>query len=126
MNATDLVQRMREQRLTTLALADQIGEERWREPALPGGSIHDVLAHLLGWDEWAMAVFDISAETTVAACDVSDRAALAALLDTIPADHALAGVVHAAGTLDDSLLANMDEARPKSSFQVSLATQDSE
>jgi hypothetical protein len=61
MNATDLVQRLREQRLTTLALADQVGEDRWREPALPGGSIHDVLAHLLGWDEWAMAVFDISA-----------------------------------------------------------------
>jgi uncharacterized protein (TIGR03083 family) len=61
MDTTELVQHLLEQRLTTLALADQIGEERWREPALPGGSLHDVLAHLLGWDEWAMAVFDISA-----------------------------------------------------------------
>ncbi len=61
MDTAELVQRLREQRLITLALADQVSEDRWREPALPGGSIHDVLAHLLGWDEWAMAVFDISA-----------------------------------------------------------------
>lgn len=61
MDTTELVQRLREQRLTTLALADQVSEDRWRESVLPGGSIHDVLAHLLGWDEWAMAVFDISA-----------------------------------------------------------------
>jgi uncharacterized protein (TIGR03083 family) len=61
MDTAELVQRLREQRLTTLALADQVSEERWREPVLPGGSLHDILAHLLGWDEWAMAVFDISA-----------------------------------------------------------------
>src|SRR5690349_19122317 len=61
MDTDELVQRLREQRLTTIALADQVGEERWREPVLPGGTIHDVLAHLLGWDEWAMAVFDVSA-----------------------------------------------------------------
>jgi hypothetical protein len=61
MDTADLVQRLREQRLTTLALADQVHEDRWREPLLPGGnSLHDVLAHLLGWDEWATAVFDIS------------------------------------------------------------------
>lgn len=61
MHTAELLQRLSEQRLTTLVLADQIGEDRWREPVLPGGSIHDVLSHLLGWDEWAMAVFDISA-----------------------------------------------------------------
>jgi hypothetical protein len=60
MDTADLVQRLREQRLTTFVLADQVSEERWHEPVLPGGSIHDVLSHLLGWDEWAIAVFDVS------------------------------------------------------------------
>ncbi|MBF6589530.1 MAG: maleylpyruvate isomerase N-terminal domain-containing protein [Ktedonobacterales bacterium] len=58
----DITHRMREQRLRTLALADQISEDRWREPALPGGrTLHDQLTHLLAWDEWAVAVFEISA-----------------------------------------------------------------
>lgn len=61
MDADELAQQVNERRLTTLALADQIGEDRWREPALPGGnSIHDVLAHLLAWDEWALAVVELS------------------------------------------------------------------
>ena len=61
MEPEDLVQRLREQRLATLSLADQIKEDRWHEPALPGGrSIHDLLAHLLAWDEWAVAVFELS------------------------------------------------------------------
>jgi hypothetical protein len=60
MDTADLVQRVREQRLMTIALADQVQDDRWRAPLLPGGSMHDILAHLLGWDEWAMAVFDIS------------------------------------------------------------------
>jgi uncharacterized protein (TIGR03083 family) len=61
MDTDELVQRLREQRLLTLALADQIGEDRWREPVLPGGTLHDVLAHLLGWDEWAIAIVEVSA-----------------------------------------------------------------
>jgi hypothetical protein len=61
MEPEELVQRLRVQRLTTLSLADQIKEDRWHEPALPGGrSIHDLLAHLLAWDEWAVAVFELS------------------------------------------------------------------
>jgi hypothetical protein len=62
MDQQDIRQALREQRLTTLALADQIKEDRWREPALPGDrTIHDILAHLIGWDEWAVAAFEISA-----------------------------------------------------------------
>ncbi|WIG60067.1 MAG: hypothetical protein OJF49_002815 [Ktedonobacterales bacterium] len=62
MDAGELVQRRREQRLITLSLADQVPEERWREPALAGErTIHDLLAHVLAWDEWAIAVFEISA-----------------------------------------------------------------
>ena len=61
MDADELAQQVNEQRLTTLSLADQIGEDRWREPALPGGnSIHDVLAHILAWDEWGLAVIELS------------------------------------------------------------------
>lgn len=60
--STDNVLRaLREQRLTTLALADQIKDDRWREPVLPGErSLHDLLSHILAWDEWAVGVFEIS------------------------------------------------------------------
>ena len=61
MEPDEIIQRYRERRLTTLVLADQIADDRWREPALPGGrTIHDQLTHLIGWDEWAAAVFDLS------------------------------------------------------------------
>ncbi|WP_285511704.1 type I polyketide synthase, partial [Streptomyces sp. NBRC 14336] len=54
---------------------------------------------------------DLGAEATVAACDVSNRAALEALLATIPADRPLTGVIHAAGVLDDGVLASLTEER---------------
>ena len=58
----DPIQRSREQRLLTLALADQIAGARWSEPALPGGvSLHAMLSHLLGWDEWTIAALELSA-----------------------------------------------------------------
>lgn len=61
LNTDDTLHALHEQRLTTLALADQIKEDRWREPLLPGGrSLHDLLSHILGWDEWAIGVFEIS------------------------------------------------------------------
>ncbi|MFI5833578.1 type I polyketide synthase [Micromonospora sp. NPDC051300] len=61
---------------------------------------------------------DLAAELTalgaaaqVVAADVSDRDALAVLLDEIPADRPLVGVVHAAGVLDDGVLPALTPAR---------------
>ncbi|HEX3324851.1 MAG TPA: type I polyketide synthase, partial [Solirubrobacterales bacterium] len=52
---------------------------------------------------------ELGAETTVAACDVGDRDALAQLLASIPAQHPLGAVVHCAGVLADATVESMDE-----------------
>ncbi|MFH9299430.1 thioester reductase domain-containing protein, partial [Streptomyces sp. NPDC017520] len=53
----------------------------------------------------------LGAQVTLAACDAADHTALAALLGTIPADRPLTGVVHAAGVLDDGLIATLTPER---------------
>ncbi|WP_436792075.1 SDR family NAD(P)-dependent oxidoreductase, partial [Yinghuangia sp. YIM S10712] len=47
------------------------------------------------------------ASVTVAACDAADRADLARVIDEIPADRPLTGVVHTAGVLDDGVIASL-------------------
>ncbi|MEU3188923.1 SDR family NAD(P)-dependent oxidoreductase, partial [Streptomyces sp. NPDC006923] len=53
----------------------------------------------------------LGARVTVAACDVSDRARIAALIEEISADGPLTSVWHAAGVLDDGVLDSMTPER---------------
>ncbi|ATW47937.1 type I polyketide synthase [Streptomyces peucetius] len=51
------------------------------------------------------------ARVRVEACDVSDRAALATLLASVPQDRPLTGVVHSAAVLDDGVIEALDAER---------------
>ncbi|HEY8809251.1 MAG TPA: SDR family NAD(P)-dependent oxidoreductase, partial [Solirubrobacterales bacterium] len=51
------------------------------------------------------------AEVTIAACDVSVRGQLEALIDAIPHERPLGAVFHAAGVLDDGVLESLDGGR---------------
>ncbi|MFS8204676.1 type I polyketide synthase [Streptomyces sp. CWNU-52B] len=76
------------------------------------GATHLLLTSRRGPDspgaaELAAELTGLGATVTVAACDTADKAALAALLASVPADRPLTGVVHAAGTLDDTVIEAM-------------------
>ncbi|MEV6771943.1 type I polyketide synthase [Nocardia sp. NPDC051030] len=64
-----------------------------------------------GADELCAQLTELGAQVTVAACDVSDRGALKALLDEIGSEHPLTGVVHAAGVADHGLIESMTSGR---------------
>ncbi|MFE3190891.1 type I polyketide synthase [Nocardia sp. NPDC059240] len=64
-----------------------------------------------GADELCARLTELGAQVTVAACDVSDRDALKALLDEIGSEHPLTGVVHAAGVADNGLIESMTSRR---------------
>ncbi|HXS46661.1 MAG TPA: SDR family NAD(P)-dependent oxidoreductase, partial [Solirubrobacterales bacterium] len=58
----------------------------------------------------------LGAETRIEACDVSDREQLAALLETISAEHPLGAVIHAAGALADGTIEAMGSEQVGSVF----------
>ncbi|WP_142197381.1 type I polyketide synthase [Streptomyces calvus] len=68
----------------------------------------------------------LGAHVDLAACDLTDRDAVAALLSGIPAGHPLTAVVHAAGVLDDAVLTSLtperleDVLRPKADAALHL------
>ncbi|MDG5807962.1 SDR family NAD(P)-dependent oxidoreductase [Streptomyces ossamyceticus] len=67
-----------------------------------------------GMESLVMELAEKGTKVLVAACDVTDRTALA---EAIPADHPLIGVVHAAGVLDDGTLDSLTPER----FEAVLA-----
>ncbi|MFG2360013.1 type I polyketide synthase, partial [Streptomyces sp. NPDC048521] len=85
-----------------------------------------------GAQELVAELRGLGAEVTVAACDVADRAALAALLETVPEGRPLTAVVHAAGVLDDATVATMSDrqlrtvlsAKVDAAWNLHLLTQD--
>ncbi|VBA57765.1 type I polyketide synthase [Mycobacterium attenuatum] len=64
-----------------------------------------------GISELADQLRDAGAQVSVVACDVADRDAVAALLARVPPQHPLRGVFHAAGVLDDGLIASLTPDR---------------
>ncbi|MFE9931863.1 SDR family NAD(P)-dependent oxidoreductase, partial [Streptomyces sp. NPDC005533] len=64
-----------------------------------------------GAREFTAELAVLGAEVAVAACDTGDRAAVAALLASVPAGRPLTAVVHAAGVSDDSVLAGLTPER---------------
>ncbi|MFI6093843.1 type I polyketide synthase [Streptomyces sp. NPDC051218] len=53
----------------------------------------------------------LGAWVRIVACDVADRSALAALLETVPAECPLGSVFHAAGIIDDGVIATLTADR---------------
>ncbi|WP_345607911.1 SDR family NAD(P)-dependent oxidoreductase, partial [Streptomonospora salina] len=64
----------------------------------------------------ARELTDLGAETTVRACDAADRGALAELIAAIPADRPLTAVVHAAGELEDGVVAELAPERAEAAL----------
>ncbi|MET8831989.1 SDR family NAD(P)-dependent oxidoreductase [Streptomyces sp. NPDC004610] len=87
-----------------------------RHLAAGHGARHLLLAGRRGSGAEGMAqlVADLEesgATVTVAACDVSDRQAVAALLAGIPERHPLTTVIHTAGVLDDAVIEDLTPER---------------
>ncbi len=93
-----------------------LGGELARHLVADRGVRHLVLAGRRGPDtpgaaELRAELAGLGAEVTVAACDVSDRDAVAGLIAAVPAAHPLTAVVHAAGVLDDGVLTEQTPER---------------
>ncbi|WP_344469812.1 type I polyketide synthase, partial [Kitasatospora kazusensis] len=64
-----------------------------------------------GADQLRSELTALGAEVTLSACDTADGEALATLLGSLPAEHPLTAVVHAAGILDDSTVPSLTADR---------------
>ncbi|MGW2811992.1 SDR family NAD(P)-dependent oxidoreductase, partial [Streptomyces sp. NPDC001450] len=80
------------------------------------GIKHLLLASRRGLDapgacELVAELSDLGARVEVAALDVADRAALADVLATVPAEHPLTAVIHTAGIVDDGVVSSLTPER---------------
>jgi acyl transferase domain-containing protein/NADPH:quinone reductase-like Zn-dependent oxidoreductase/NADP-dependent 3-hydroxy acid dehydrogenase YdfG/acyl carrier protein len=57
---------------------------------------------------------ELGARVSITPCDVSDHAQVRELLDAVPAEHPLSGIVHTAGVLADGLIDSLDSERLES------------
>nr|WP_203227327.1 type I polyketide synthase [Streptomyces cyaneogriseus] len=64
-----------------------------------------------GAEELCAELGGAGVSVSVAACDVADRAQVAALLEQVPAEHPLTAVVHTAGVLDDATVTCLDREK---------------
>ncbi|MFJ5265001.1 type I polyketide synthase [Streptomyces sp. NPDC088387] len=83
------------------------------------GAAHLVLTSRRGADapgaaELERELTELGARVTLAACDVADRAALAALLATLTGDDRLTAVFHTAGIVDDTIVDTLTPERAES------------
>ncbi len=64
-----------------------------------------------GAQELKCELSELGAQVVVAACDVSDRAAVAELIEAMPREYPLRTVVHVAGVLDDGVVESLTRER---------------
>ncbi|WP_162832988.1 type I polyketide synthase [Streptomyces sp. CB09001] len=108
-------------RLVARHLVERYGVRRLLLTGRRGGATPGAGAFL---EELAVLAPQVS--VTLAACDITDSAALAEVLAAVPEEHPLTGVVHAAGVLDDAVVEGLDPDRldrvllPKAAAAVHL------
>nr|WP_231336527.1 beta-ketoacyl reductase [Actinomadura graeca] len=71
-----------------------------------------------GADALVEELSGLGAHVTLAACDIGDRAALAAALAAVPAEHPLTAVVHAAGIVGDGTVPSLEPAQIEAVLRV--------
>jgi malonyl CoA-acyl carrier protein transacylase/NADP-dependent 3-hydroxy acid dehydrogenase YdfG len=70
-----------------------------------------------GATELVAELTDLGAQVVMAACDVADRGQVADLLASVPEEHPITAVVHAAGVLDDGIVLSLTDDQVDTVFR---------